>query len=124
MPLLGTSGELAHVSYRLDNGGTNGSLEVKVIDGAYNAETITSAEIAAIPDEDVVYHENAIVLANSATVSTKTNIVNSVSEAALYDRRGGSGYSNEDRTVMLVWKGDGTLAGSLYITFRALNVGR
>lgn len=124
LPLLGMSGELAHVSYRLDAGGVAGSLEIKVIDGAYDPTTITPAELALVPDEDTLYHETSIALSPSATVAAKTNIIASVNEAAVYDRRGGRGYSYEDRTVMLAYRGDGILAGNLSVVFRAINTGR
>ena len=56
--LLGTSGILTNAVYRLDAGGTNADMEVKVICGVYDAATITSAAINAIPAEDVVYHQH------------------------------------------------------------------
>ncbi len=124
LPLLGMSGILAHVSYRLGAGGVAGDLEVKVIDGAYDPTTITSAQLALVPDEDVVFHESSIALSPSATVAAKTNIIASVNEAAVYDRRGGRGYSYEDRTVMLAYRGDGTLAGNLSVVFRSIHTGR
>lgn len=125
--LLGTSGILTNAVYRLDAGGTNGDLEVKVICGAYDPATITSATINAIPAEDVVYHETGIALTPHATAGAGTNISTGTADAAVYDRRGGLGYSNEDRTVMLVVRRDGgagTLAGSLYIALSAKDVGR
>lgn len=127
--LLGTSGILVNATYRLDAGGTNGNLQVKVICGAYDAATITSAAINSIPDEDVSYSETGIALVNSATTATQSNINSSVGDAAVYDRRGGSvaNYSNEDRTVMLVLRRDGgagALAGSLYISLSAKDAGR
>lgn len=124
LPLLGMSGVLAHASYRLDAGGVAGSLEIKVIDGRYDPTSITSAELALVPDEDTLYHETGIALSPSATVAAKTNIISTVSEAAVYDRRGGRGYSYEDRTVMLAYRGDGTLVGDLRVVFRATNTGR
>ena len=57
-------------------------------------------------------------------MAAKTNIIASVNEAAVYDRRGGRGYSYEDRTVMLAYRGDGILAGNLSVVFRAINTGR
>ena len=129
--LLGTSGILTNAVYRLDAGGTSDNskdLEVKVICGAYDPATITSAAINAIPAEDVIYHENEIPLAASATAGTGTNISAGTVDAAVYDRRGGLGYSNEDRTVMLAVRRDpagaGNLAGSLYIALSAKEVGR
>ena len=122
--LLGTSGILVNAVYRLDAGGTNGNLTVKVVCGAYDPATITSAQIAAIPDENVTYSETPIALTNSATVGATTNIAGTVGDAAVYDRRGGVGYSNEDRTVMLVLKGDGTLDGSVYVCLSAKDTGR
>lgn len=125
LSLLGRSGELAHAAYRLAAGGTGGDLEVKVIDGAYPSPgTLTSAEIAAIPDEDVVYHETGITLAPHATTATKTNIVATVNEAAVYDVRGDFGNSSEDSSVFLAYKSDGTLTGAITVVFRALNTGR
>jgi len=122
--LLGTSGILVNAVYRLDAGGTNGNLTVKVVCGAYDPATITSAQIAAIPDENVVYSEGSISLTADATDGETTNISTSVGDAAVYDRRGGVGYSNEDRTVMLVLKGDGTLNGSVYVCLSAKDTGR
>ena len=127
--LLGTSGILTNAVYRLDAafGAANGDMEVKVICGVYDAATITSAAINAIPAEDVVYHETGIALVNSATAGTTTNIDATVGDAAVYDRRGGLGYSNEDRTVMLVVRRDGgagSLAGSVYVALSAKDVGR
>jgi hypothetical protein len=124
LPLLGTCGVVVHISYRLDAGGTNGALEAKIIDGSYNPATITSTEIAAIPDEDVVAHDASLAMVNSATVSTKTNVVSTSGQAAAYDRRGGEGYSIEDRTLMLVYRGDATLLGNLYVAVRAIHAGR
>ena len=123
--LLGTSGILVNAVYRLDAGGAGGDLDVKVVCGAYDPATITSAQIAAIPDENVVYSEPTITLAPHATVGATTNISTSVGDAAVYDRRGGVGYSNEDRTVMLVLKGDGiTLNGDVYVCLSAKDTGR
>ena len=125
--LLGTSGILTNAVYRLDAGGTNANMEVKVICGVYDAATITNAAINAIPAEDVVYHETGIALTNSATAGTTTNIDATVGDAAVYDRRGGLGYSNEDRTVMLVVRRDGgagALAGNVYVALSAKDVGR
>jgi len=124
--LLGTSGILVNAVYRLDAGGTGTGtgMEVKVVCGAYDPATITSAQIAAIPDENVVYSEGSISLTADDTDGETTNISTSVGDAAVYDRRGGVGYSNEDRTVMLVLKGDGTLDGSVYVCLSAKDTGR
>lgn len=129
--LLGTSGILVNATYRLDAGGTTGNLQVKVICGAYDAATITSAAINSIPDEDVSYSETGIAFTTTSATEAevKTNIHASVGDAAVYDRRGGSvaNYSNEDRTVMLVLRRDGgagALAGSLYISLSAKDAGR
>jgi len=128
--LLGTSGILTSAVYRIDvTGGAAGELEVKVICGVYDPDTITSAAINSIPAEDVVYHEDKIILSPSATAGKVTNISTATGDATVYDRRGGLGYSVEDRTTTLVVRRDptsssGTLAGSLYIALSAKDVGR
>ena len=121
LDLLGTSGVLVNATYRLHTGGTGGDLEVKVVCGPHDPDIISSAGIALIPDDDICYSESAITLAASATTATQSNIHSSVGDAAVYDRRGRSqaGYSEEDRFVMLVLKGDGTLDGDVYVSLSA-----
>ena len=121
VPRLQASGTLVHVTYRLGTEDTpvGGNLEAKLIDGLY-APGISSADIALVPDNDVAYHESAIVLAASATVATKSNVVGTSSDASVYDRRGGaSTVADDGRYVLLVVKGDGTLVGTVHITLRA-----
>jgi hypothetical protein len=120
LPLLMSSGVLVHAAYRLAASGTPGNIDVKVIDGPY-AAGMTTAAIAAIPDDDVAYSEAAIALVASATTATKTNIQGSVSDAAVYDRRGGgnANYSQEARHILLAVRGDGVTVGDVTITFRA-----
>lgn len=122
-----TDGLLVRASYRLGTEGSpvGGDLDIKVLDGGYNA-SMTSAAIAAVPNGDAAYSESAITLASSATTTTETNIVNAVGDTAVYDRRGATtaSYAQEDRGIFIAVKGDGTLVGTVTVTLRARDVNR
>ena len=120
---LGASGILVHQLSRLDAGGTNGSLDMKLIDGSHSL-SLVSADIAAIPQDDEVYNETGIALVNSATAGTSTNINGTVGDSTAYDRRytDAAAYSEEENRILLAVKGDGVLVGTVHITLRAKDV--
>ena len=114
---LGVQGYILSVAFRLDVGGTNGTVTTRLIDSG-ELLPLTSAEINAIPTENV-FLENTKALTNSATVGTTLNIVGSVSQSAAYLSSVLPPDAAEQAPLLAI-KGDGTVAGQVTVVIRAL----
>ena len=120
-------GYILDASYRLDVGGTAGDLEVKIVDGDYIADAISSAQFNLIADDDAVYNESAIALSASSTVAVNTNVYGSVGEAAAFSSTrvsnpGALPNPYPAQGLLLGVRGDGVLAGDVIITFRVRGI--
>lgn len=110
---LGIEGYILTITYQLAAAGTSGSILVKVIDGSHDLP-LTSAEIAAIPDNEVVLSDSNAIVAH-ATSALDVNVVGAVGEAAAYK----SSRVGSDQQPLLAIQGDGVAAGLLTVTIRA-----
>ncbi len=113
---LGIDGYVLSVAFRLAAGGTNGTITSRLIDSG-EALPLSTAEIAAIPTENVVL-ESGGALTNSATTALTVNVVGSVSQSAAFLS---SRTTIGERAPLFAVKGDGTLVGTVSVVVRALD---
>lgn len=83
---LGRTGTLLGMVLRMDTGGAATAGEVKVFQGrGYTTSTVPTA----VPDEDVILHQQELTYTASATVaSADVDIQGTVGARAVYDLRG------------------------------------
>ncbi len=114
---LGIDGYVLSIAYRLDAGGTNGTVTTRLIDSG-ELLPLTSAEINAIPTENVVL-ENTKALTNSATTAVTINVVSTVSQGAAYLSSVLPPNASEQAPLLAI-KGDATVTGQVTVVVRAM----